>query len=116
MPNENLQPIEVKPRVLIAVDEQHEVKPLKPHKVIVWNDNEHSDIFVVEVLMKVCGKNEQEAIKLTAEIHTKGKAVVFVTHKEHAEFKRDQITTFRDEYAIQAGAPNIALNVTLESE
>lgn len=97
-------------------EERGKVETLKPHKVIIWNDSEHSALFVVEILMKVCGKNEDEAVQITKEIHTQGKGIAFVAHKELAELKRDQIVTFRDDLAIRAGAPNIPLNVTLESE
>lgn len=102
--------------IKVRVEERGQVETLKPHKVIIWNDQEHSDVFVVEVLMKVCGKSELQAFNLMLEIHTTGRGVVFVAHKELAELKREQISTFRDTRAITAGAPNISLNVTIESE
>jgi len=102
--------------VAVEVRPNNKVDTLKPHKVIIWNDNEHSAIFVAEVLMKVCGKKKEEAVEITREIHTKGKGIAYVAHKEVAELKRDQIVTFRDELAIQAGAPSIPLNVTLETD
>ncbi len=66
--------------------------------------------------MKVCGKKKDEAIQITKEIHTQGKGIAYVAHKEVAELKRDQIVTFRAELAIQAGAPSLPLNVTLEED
>lgn len=66
--------------------------------------------------MELCNKSREDAVKITKEIHEKGKGVVFTAHKELAELKREQIATKRDAEAIALGAPNLPLNVTIESE
>lgn len=106
------------PRIGIAVKEREEnkVEPMRPHVVLVWNDEEHSAEFVILVLMKVCGMKAADAIETTVKIHHEGKAPVWRGFKEHAEFKRDQIATFRDEVLIRMGAPNLPLNVTIAEE
>lgn len=97
--------------VLDEVSEK--VDYLKPYVVIVWNDEEHSALFVANVLMEVCKMNQEEATKAVLAIHEEGKAPVWKGHKELAELKRDQIATFRDEELVAQGAPNVPLNVTI---
>jgi ATP-dependent Clp protease adaptor protein ClpS len=88
-------------------------KGQRPHVVIVYNDEEHSFEFVILVLMEVCKMSQDEAIEAALMIHDEGKAPVFSGLLEVCELKRDQIATFRDELAIQAGAPNLPLNVVV---
>jgi len=96
------------------IEVKDKVETLRPHVVIVWDDNEHSIEFVIDVLMEVCKMSKDEAIKTTIEIYQEGKAVVWRSHKELAELKRDQIATFRDARLQQLiNAPNVPLNVTV---
>jgi len=69
---------------------------LPPYHVILENDDHHSFEFVVDVLRKALGFNEQRAFLLTKEAHTKGRAVVWTGSKEVAELKLEQILTFHE--------------------
>ena len=106
MPKDNNQ-------VSVLDEVSNKVEHLKPYVVIVWNDEEHSALFVMGVLMEVCKMSKEEAVKATLAIHEDGKAPVWKGHKELAELKRDQIATFRDEELVAQGAPNVPLNVTI---
>jgi ATP-dependent Clp protease adaptor protein ClpS len=71
-----------------------------PYVVIVENDDFHTFDYVIEVLQKVCGHNEQEAGRLALEIHETGRAAVWQGVREVAELKRDQISGYGpDPYA-----------------
>jgi ATP-dependent Clp protease adaptor protein ClpS len=67
-----------------------------PYNVILENDDYHSFEFVVDVLQKALGYNEQRAFQLTKEAHTSGRAVVWTGPKEVAELKHDQIRSHHE--------------------
>jgi ATP-dependent Clp protease adaptor protein ClpS len=69
---------------------------IPPYNVILENDDYHSFQFVMEVLQKALGCNEQRAFAFTREAHTTGRAVIWTGTKEVAELKVDQIRTFEE--------------------
>lgn len=85
----------------------------RDHVVILWNSEEHSFGFVIGVLMEVCKMTEEDAGETAFKVHKEGKAAVYHGLLEHCELKRDQLSTFRDKAVIEAGGPNIPLNVTV---
>jgi len=62
-----------------------------PYNVIILNDEEHTFEYVVELLTALFGHPLAAAKDLTWRIHTTGRAIVYTTHKEKAELKRDQV-------------------------
>lgn len=68
-----------------------EPKRQPPYAVIVENDEFHTFEYVIEGLSKVCGHDRQKAFLLAAEIHTRGRAIVWSGSKEVAELKCEQI-------------------------
>ena len=73
-------------------------KLLPPYHVIIENDDDHSQHFVVLVLRKVFGYDEPQAIELMMTAHTSGEAVVWTGPKEVAELKLDQIRTCHEKH------------------
>jgi ATP-dependent Clp protease adaptor protein ClpS len=69
-------------------------KRLPPYNVVILNDEEHTFDYVIELLAKLFAHPLQTAIELTWRIHLTGKAVVYTTHKEKAELKRDQVLSY----------------------
>ena len=86
------------PRSTTKPREEEEVKTrrLPPYHVILANDDYHSFEFVVEVLRKALGYNEQRAMLLTKEAHESGRAVVWTGSKEVAELKLEQMRSFHE--------------------
>ncbi len=78
----------------------HKPKPrcLPPHAVIVLNDNDHTFLYVIEVLRRICQCNLADAEELTWKIHHHGKAMVWTGSKEVAELKRDQIRGYGPDF------------------
>jgi ATP-dependent Clp protease adaptor protein ClpS len=76
--------------------EETRTRQIPPYHVILENDDHHSFEFVVEVLRKALGFNEQKSFLLTSEAHTKGRAVVWTGTKEVAELKVEQIRSFHE--------------------
>ncbi|MFO0950909.1 MAG: ATP-dependent Clp protease adaptor ClpS [Isosphaeraceae bacterium] len=73
---------------------QNETKRLPPYNVIILNDEEHTFEYVIELLCKLFGHPLQTSIELTWRIHLSGRAVVYTTHKEKAELKREQVLSY----------------------
>jgi ATP-dependent Clp protease adaptor protein ClpS len=69
-------------------------KKLPPYNVVILNDEEHTFDYVIELLTKLFGHPVKTAVELTWRIHLTGRAVVYTTHKEKAELKRDQVLTY----------------------
>lgn len=83
---------QTEPRSQTAV--QTRTKRLPPYNVIVLNDEEHTFDYVIELLTKLFGHPVKTAVDLTWRIHLAGRAVVYTTHKEKAELKREQVLSY----------------------
>ncbi|MHC5536806.1 ATP-dependent Clp protease adaptor ClpS [Singulisphaera rosea] len=65
-----------------------------PYNVIILNDEEHSFPYVIEMLVKLFGHPLTTAQELTSRIDRTGRAIVYTTHREKAELKRDQVLAY----------------------
>ncbi len=65
-----------------------------PYHVIVLNDDEHTFEYVIEMLMKLFGHPLSTAHELANRIDREGRAIVYTTHREKAELKREQILSY----------------------
>ena len=74
---------------------QRKTKPrtskLPPYNVVLLDDDDHTYEYVIEMLGDVFGHDVDKALRMAEEVDGKGRVIVFTTHKEHAELKRDQI-------------------------
>ena len=66
-----------------------------PWKVIIYNDPVNLMSFVVFVIRKVFGYNEEHAQKLMLEVHEKGKSIVWTGSREKAELYVQQLQGFQ---------------------
>jgi ATP-dependent Clp protease adaptor protein ClpS len=67
---------------------------LPPYNVVILNDEEHTFEYVIELLIRLFAHTVPRAKELTWEIHSRGRAIVYTTHKEKAELKRDQVLAY----------------------
>jgi ATP-dependent Clp protease adaptor protein ClpS len=85
------------PEVTVAepeVTNETRTRKLPPFNVVILNDEEHSFHYVIEMLIKLFAHSLPTAQDLTWRIHTRGRAIVYTTHKEKAELKRDQVLAY----------------------
>ena len=68
-----------------------------PYNVIVLNDEEHTFEYVIEMLSKLFGHSRSTGESIAWTIHTHGRAIVYTTHKEKAELKREQVLAYGPE-------------------
>jgi ATP-dependent Clp protease adaptor protein ClpS len=62
--------------------------------VVLFSDAEHSHNYVTTMLADLFKVRGESCTQLAASIARTGRGVVMTTHKEYAEFKRDQILSF----------------------
>ncbi len=67
-----------------------------PYHVILFNDDDHSMEFVVDVLRKVIGCQLESAVALMLEAHHSGQAVIWTGAREVAEQKAEQVHSFHE--------------------
>ena len=81
------QAVEAKP------DPKPAYKPrqLPPYHVVLLNDDEHTYEYVIDMLQSLFAHSEERAFQLAQQVDQSGRAIVCTTHRERAEFKRDQI-------------------------
>ncbi len=71
--------------------EKTQVRRPPPFNVVIWNDEDHTAAYVIELLMELFAHPYEQALEITDTVDRVGRAVVYTTHKELAELKRDQI-------------------------
>jgi ATP-dependent Clp protease adaptor protein ClpS len=81
---------------LVEPDTDTQPRLLPPYHVIIENDDDHSQIFVVLILRKVFGYDDAQAIHLMHTAEQAGEAVVWTGSKEVAELKLDQLRTLHE--------------------
>jgi ATP-dependent Clp protease adaptor protein ClpS len=75
-------------------EEKPDVESPKPWNVVLIDDQFHSPEYVLEMMQKLFGHSIAKAVEIMETVDSKGRAVCFTTHKEHAELKREQIHSF----------------------
>lgn len=65
-----------------------------PWNVVLLDDQDHSYDYVIRMVVRLFGVSAERAVAIAKEVDEQGRAVCLTTHKERAEFKRDQIHAF----------------------
>ncbi len=82
------------PTALPDVEEEtkiEEKKPGGPWRVVLWDDDEHTYDYVIEMLMEVCNMGLEDAYGHAVEVDTEKKTIIFSGELEHAEFIQEKI-------------------------
>ena len=69
-------------------------RPLPPYHVVLLDDSDHTHEYVMEMMRFLFGYPPERGYQIAQEVDARKKAIVFTTHKELAELKRDQIHGF----------------------
>src|SRR6516165_10405795 len=80
-----------KPRTKTKADTTTQSQRQPPYNVVILNDEEHTFDYVIDLLIKLFRHSLPTAQELTWRIHSTGRAIVYTTHREKAELKRDQV-------------------------
>ena len=69
-------------------------KRLPLYHVVLWNDDEHTYDYVIRMMKDLFGHQQETGFLIASAVDHSGKAIVFTTHLELAEMKRDQIHAY----------------------
>ncbi len=83
---------------VLEPDTETRTRLLPPYHVLIENDDDHSQLFVILVLRKVFGFDEPAAIRYMHHAEEHGEAVVWTGSKEVAELKLEQLRTFHEKH------------------
>jgi ATP-dependent Clp protease adaptor protein ClpS len=81
-------------------DAKRKPQQLPPYNVVLINDNDHTYEYVIQLLRTVFAYPEQKGYQLAKCVDENQRAIVFTTHKELAELKREQIHTFGTDHRV----------------
>lgn len=66
----------------------------RPWNVVLLDDDDHSYDYVIEMMGQLFGHPPERAVLIAKKVDSDGRAVCLTTHKEHAEFKQEQVQGF----------------------
>lgn len=83
-------------QVATAPQEKRDTKRKRQPKynVLLWDDDQHSYEYVIEMMKKVFGHSTGKGLRIAFEVDKQGVAICLTTTLEHAELKCQQIRSF----------------------
>jgi ATP-dependent Clp protease adaptor protein ClpS len=87
-----IEPPAVRPKS--RPQDKRKTKRQPPYHVILWNDEDHTDVYVIQMMRQVFGHAVQRGMLIAKEVDSSGRAIVMTTTRELAELKRDQIHAY----------------------
>jgi ATP-dependent Clp protease adaptor protein ClpS len=65
------------------------------YNVILWNDDDHSFDYVIEMMQKLFAHDEVRGFQIADTVHRQGKAIVLTTTMEHAPINTSSVAKAR---------------------
>lgn len=65
-----------------------------PYHVILFDDDEHTYAYVIEMICEIFGHSLEKAFRMAEEVDAMGRVIVITCHKELAELRKEQIEEF----------------------
>ena len=93
-PKEAEKPAKKKAATKPAAEAEEKVDKLPPWNVVLLDDDQHSYEYVIEMLGRVLRHAPPTALKMAHEVDTRGRVIVFTSHREVAELKREQLVSY----------------------
>ena len=81
-------------------DKRRQPRQLPLYNVVLLNDNDHTYEYVVQLLGRVFAYPQEKGYQLAKQVDESSRAIVFTSHKEYAELKREQIQAFGTDHRI----------------
>jgi len=85
---------ETPPKAEDRAEKEEKTRKQPKYHVIIWNDEEHTYEYVIELLMRLFSHPFERAFQITHEVDRAGKGIAYTCHMELAELKRDQILAY----------------------
>ena len=81
-------------------EEEQKTRRQPPYNVILLNDDDHTYEYVIQLLRTVFAYTEEKGYQLAKQVDESKRAIVFTTHRELAELKREQIHAFGTDHRV----------------
>ena len=79
--------------------------------VVLLDDDAHTYDYVIEMLMDLFGHSADTSYKMACEVDAKGRVIVFTTHKDRAELKRDQIMSYGADWRMSNSVGSMSADI-----
>jgi len=117
MSNTNEQrpsPDSTQPAVPPAKSFDKKVDQLQQWNVVLMKDQDHSYNYVTSMLRDLFKLPAAKAVEVASKLDRQGRAVCMTSHKEHAEFKREQVLGYGRDTLVDrsSGSMNAVLELT----
>lgn len=76
------------------------VKPALNWKVVLFNDEEHTYDYVVEMLTQVCKLSRENAFRCAVEVDMTGRTIVFYGTRQDCEATQGKITAYGPDHRL----------------
>lgn len=77
-----------------APAKERERREIPRFNVVLWDSDDHTFEYVGRMLRELFGHTQLASDRMVETVDSTGRAIVYTTHKEHAELKRDQIHAY----------------------
>ncbi|HAN97170.1 MAG TPA: Clp protease ClpS [Planctomycetaceae bacterium] len=75
-------------------DKAHRPKKQPRYHVVLWDDDDHTYGYVIDMLRKLFGYEREKAFAMAEQVDRTGRTICVTTSFEVAELKRDQIRAY----------------------
>ena len=83
-----------RPKEKTKPKDKPKTKQPPPWNVVLLDDDDHSYDYVMRMMMDLFCKSLEASFMMACEVDATGRVICETTHKERAEFKRDQILAY----------------------
>ncbi len=84
------------------------------YHVRLWDDNQHTFLYVMRMLRELFGHSLETAQQLAVQVDSSGSAICLTTTREHAELKREQILAYGRDKLIASCAGSMSCSIEPE--
>jgi ATP-dependent Clp protease adaptor protein ClpS len=103
------------PDTTTAVEERADRQVLSQriprYHVVLFDDNDHTYEYVVEMLTKLFRHAQATAWRMARQVDSQGRSIVFTTNREQAEFKRGQIHDYGADWRLPRSKGSMSATV-----
>jgi ATP-dependent Clp protease adaptor protein ClpS len=90
------------PEILRETGSDQEERHTPLYNVVLLNDDDHTDLYVIEMLTKLFACSESNAWHHVIEVDTTGRTIVMTCELLQAEFARDQIHAYGADWRMES--------------
>ncbi len=98
----------VLPEIDLESAQDEELLSDTPWNVVLLDDDFHTYDYVIEMLMNIFGYPIRRAFKMTVEVDTRKRVIVWTGHLERAEAYREQIHAYGADWRMEISKGSMA--------